>query len=259
MLDSNSTNCADLFKKSLLSMARRLPTCLAKLLLNGGAALTVLISPAMAQAAPSRVAVDLERFKGDVETYRRNGGDKPLPAGSTMFVGSSTFTLWTDLEKDMSFCRAVNRGFGGSTIPEIIHFCDSYITPARPARIVFYAGTNDLGELMHSGADVAADFERFVRHIEQKLPGTEIYFVSLSVAPCRLHLEKEYREGNRLIADFCSRTAHLHYVDVTGVMRDSAGALRRDLFQADQLHMTRAGYDLWIPILTAALKAPLKP
>jgi len=216
------------------------------------------ISPAVAQSRDATFApcktVDLNRFEGAISRFEKLTAEKPLPPAATLFVGSSTFTKWTSLEADFAPFHAVNRGFGGATIPEINHFADRYVIAVRPARIVFYAGTNDIGELNHTGAMVAVDFEKFVKEVETKLPGTEIYFVSMSVAPSRLSFEKEFLTGNKLIADFCKHTPHLHYVDVTAVMRDAQGQLRGELFGFDRLHMNRAGYELWIPVLKKALQ-----
>lgn len=207
----------------------------------------------LADAVPAGLAFRIDRFREAIAGFEQSDREHPVPPGSTLFVGSSTFTRWTTLEHDMAAFKAVNRGFGGSTIGEIMHYCPRFSLPAKPARIVFYGGTNDIGELHHSGAQVASDFERFVGQLHEELPDCEIYFVSLSVAPCRLAQEKDFLEGNRLIADFCKEHSYLHYIDVTGVMRDQDGRLRCELFGPDSLHMTRAGYELWMPILKKAL------
>ena len=198
--------------------------------------------------------IDINRYEAAIEQFEKRDAERPPSPDATLFVGSSTFTKWASLEADLAAVHAVNRGFGGATIGEINHFAPRYVTAFRPKRVVFYAGTNDIGELHHSGAMVAHDFEQFADFVEGKLPGTEIYFVSMSVAPSRLSFEKDFVEGNRLIADFCKHTAHMHYIDVTPVMRDSSGRLRGELFGFDRLHMNRAGYELWIPVLKEALK-----
>lgn len=195
-----------------------------------------------------------ERFENDIKHFEDEDKKNPPAPGGTVFVGSSTFTKWTELSKDLSEFKPINRGFGGSTIPEINHYVRRIVTNYKPSKIVFYAGTNDIAELNHKGKDVAADFEAFVNAVRKDLPDTGIYFISMSVAPCRLQLLKEYDQGNDLVKAYIKSAPHLHYIDVVPAMRNSAGKLRTELFGFDNLHMNRNGYLSWIPIIRTALK-----
>lgn len=212
------------------------------------AALVLLSSFAFA-GAPVQ-ARDL--WEISVRQFERKDKESPPPAGSTLFVGSSTFTRWTTLESEFQDCHAVNRGFGGSTIPDINHYIDRIVINYKPSRIVFYAGTNDIAA-GHSAQQVLDDFRAFAEKVHTSLPDTQIYFISLSVAPCRLRLSPVFDAGNNLVKAYVAKNSYLHYIDVTPVMHDKSGALRADLFGPDNLHMTRAGYDAWVPILRKAL------
>lgn len=125
-----------------------------------------VISSAVAQPkevptiAPCKT-IDINRYEAAIEQFERRDAEKAPSPDDTLFVGSSTFTKWTSLEADLAEFHAVNRGFGGATIGEINHFAPRYVITARPKRIVFYAGTNDIGELHHNGTMVAHDFEQF--------------------------------------------------------------------------------------------------
>jgi lysophospholipase L1-like esterase len=57
------------------------------------------------------------------------------------------------------------------------------------------------------------------------------------------------RRVNRLVADYCRAEPNLKYVDVFTPMLDRTGRPRPELFQADQLHMNRSGYEIWIRAL----------
>lgn len=203
----------------------------------------------------TKVSIDIKRFEDAIRHYEAQDKKEAPPHGATLFVGSSTFANWHSLERDLSDLRPLNRGFGGSTINEITHYADRIVVKYRPARIVFYAGTNDIGELGHSGAEVHHDFVNFVDTVRRSLPHTPIYFVSLSVAPVRLVNASEYRSGNVLIADYCRTKPNLHFIDVTRAMREEDGRLNENLFGPDRLHMNEKGYAVWIPILRRALKS----
>ena len=206
-----------------------------------------------AAAAVSDIDVDVERFAESIRAFEKHDQKHPPAQEATVFVGSSTFAHWTTLDQEFKDLGAINRGFGGSTITEVNHYSDRIVLKYKPKRIVFYAGTNDIGELGHSGERVAQDFEKFVGIVHARLPRTDVYFISLSVAPVRMQSASEYRDGNVRIRAFCNSTPRVHFIDITPVMRDKDGRLKEELFGPDRLHMNEKGYALWIPVIRKAL------
>ncbi len=194
----------------------------------------------------------VNQFEFAIKAFERKDSASPPPQHGTVFIGSSTFTKWTDLENEFREFKAINRGFGGSTIPEINNYVDRIVTKYNPYRIVFYAGTNDIAE-GHTGKTVSEDFKTFVDKVRAALPDAEIYFISMSVAPSREQWIDQYETGNKLVKSYTEHTPHLHYIDVTPVMHDQKGALRRDYFLLDRLHMKPSGYQAWTPIIRQAL------
>lgn len=199
-------------------------------------------------------AASLDRFENAVLTYEQRDRLDPVAPGGTVFIGSSTFTKWRSLEQQFREFSAINRGFGGSTIAEIDHYCQRLVCKYKPAKIVFYAGTNDIAQGC-SGKQVYEEFVKFERDVRAKLPEVEIYFISMSVAPSRLRWIKEYESGNALLREHIKTANHLHYIDVTPVMHDGQGRLKEEYFSFDRLHMTEQGYAAWTPIIVAALRA----
>lgn len=207
-----------------------------------------------ASAAPAKT-VQLDRFELAIKGYELKDRGHPPAPGSTVFVGSSTFTKWGEgLEREFKAFHAINRGFGGSTIPEVTHYADRIVIKYKPDVIVFYAGTNDIAD-GHSAEQVADDFKAFYKKVHAALPNAEIYFISISVAPSRLQWQSTYDEANKLIQEYINQNpAFLHFIDVRPVMLDSQGHLREDVFGLDRLHMKEAGYQLWVPVIRNALE-----
>ncbi len=201
----------------------------------------------------------VDRFENEIRAYEQKDKRKQPPVGHTVFIGSSTFTRWQSLEKDLSELQPINRGFGGSTIPEINHYETRLIAPLNPFRIVFYAGTNDIAE-GHSGEQVCDDFKQFVKAAHHDAPNAEIYFISMSVAPSRLTMQEQFDHGNALISEYVKTDPKLHFIDVRPVMRDEKNQLKAAYFGPDQLHMTPEGYKAWIGVIRNALsKNPKTP
>ncbi|MBS2000437.1 MAG: hypothetical protein JST44_02965 [Cyanobacteria bacterium SZAS LIN-5] len=194
----------------------------------------------------------LDRFESEIIAYENKDKKNPPPQGQTVFIGSSTFTRWETLNKDLRKLHPVNRGFGGSTIAEINHYEKRLMANLHPSRIVFYAGTNDIAE-GHTAQQVCDDFKAFVRKAQEDAPGADIYFISMSVAPSRISMQDVFDRGNQLIAEFIKIDPKLHFIDVRSAMRDKNNQLRASYFGPDHLHMTHAGYEAWIPIIERAL------
>jgi hypothetical protein len=63
---------------------------------------------------------------------------------SVLFVGSSSFRKWQDVQSYFPGYRIINRGFGGSSLTDVIHFAPDIIYPYKPSQIVIYCCENDL-------------------------------------------------------------------------------------------------------------------
>lgn len=194
-------------------------------------------------------------FEFRIKQFEREDSINLPPKGATVFVGSSTFTKWIDLEKTFSEFKAINRGFGGSTLPDINYYASRIVTKYKPSKVVLYAGSNDIAMLHHSGEQVYEDFKEFVKHVHSQLPTCQIYWVSNCVAPSRLKWKADYEEGNSLIKSYIQSSSNLHYINVWPQMWNKDGQIKRDLYGPDNLHMNADGYALWTPIIKSALKS----
>ena len=70
--------------------------------------------------------------------------EEPLTSG-VIFVGSSSVRLWSSLAEDFPEYATYNRGFGGSTFPDLLYFHDDLIAKHQPDAVVIYEGDNDVG------------------------------------------------------------------------------------------------------------------
>jgi lysophospholipase L1-like esterase len=118
---------------------------------------------------------------------------------------------------------------------------------------VLYAGDNDLAA-GRSAEQVADDFRTFVRVVRQARPATRIAYVSIKPSPSRWALAEQARRANALIASEIARDSLAAFVDVFTPMLGTNGRPRPELFVADSLHMTPAGYVLWRERLSSTVR-----
>ena len=233
-------------------------------MLNRLGAVTIALLVAVAapgalaqQPAPVQPAGP-ERLSSEIEAFAAQDRAAPPKACDLVFTGSSSVRFWRTLSEDMAPIPVLNRGFGGSQISDVNFYFDRVVGPYHPRAIFFYAGENDL----HAGKapdEVAADFERFMALKTARLGATPVYFISLKPSKARLDQKAAQDAVNAKIRAMAQARADLDYVDVVPTMLEADGS-PKDIFIADGLHMTPAGYALWTavvrPVAETAAKLP---
>lgn len=164
-----------------------------------------------------------------------------------VFYGSSSFRLWDTLAEDVS-PSVLNLGFGGSTLEACDFFFDRLVPPVQPRSILLYAGDNDLGDGRSVDA-VFASYQSVCHKVTRTLGFIPLGFLSVKPSPARFGIIDRIRHLNALVkADIETRPAG-YYVDAFSSMLDASGRPDQTLFEADCLHMNRAGYRLWSELL----------
>lgn len=134
----------------------------------------------------------------------------------------------------------LNRGFGGSTLADVVYYEDRILLSYHPRLVVLYAGDNDI-EMGRSPERVARDYRAFDAKLRSGSPRARLVFVSIKPSPARWAVIDRARETNRLIRAEVPRDSLASSVDVFTPMLDPTGQPRPELFLPDSLHMNRAG------------------
>lgn len=230
-------------------MRRHLPTAfvLALVACSHAPAQAPATSPSrstVATAAAPAASAELDRFAGEIDAFDAADRANPPAPGGIVFVGSSTIRMWTSLAADFAGLPVLNRGFGGSTFPEALHYLQRTVVRYHPRTVVVYEGDNDIAS-GRTPLQVADDYRTFVRAVRDSLPDARIVFLAIKPSPSRWKLESQRQEANRLVRAIVAKDANQTFVDVGTPMLDPSGRPRPALFRADSLHMTPAGYAIW--------------
>jgi lysophospholipase L1-like esterase len=194
-----------------------------------------------AQAAPA--THDFARWEKEIAAFEDSDKSSPPPKNGIVFTGSSTIRMWRTLGQDFPGQKVINRGFGGSEIVDATHFADRIIIPYQPRMVFLRAGGNDI----HAGkvpAQILADFQAFVATVHEKLPKTQIIYISNSPAPSRWPENDKYREANRLIREAALSMPFVSYVETFDMVLGPGGSPRPELYINDMLHFNAEGYKL---------------
>jgi lysophospholipase L1-like esterase len=190
----------------------------------------------------------MEWYEAEVRALEQACRMRPLPPDPAVFYGSSSITLWRTLARDLGSTRAVNLGFGGSTLEACVWFFDRLVPPTRPASLVVYAGDNDLAD-GQTPRQVRSRFEMLAAKVERKLRQIPLGFISIKPSPARFGLLDRIQDANEMIRQTLAGRPRSFYIDVFGPMLGPDGHPRADLFLDDALHLSPAGYQLWATIL----------
>ena len=186
-------------------------------------------------------AAQSDRWEKDIAAFEAADLASPPPKGEILFVGSSTIRFW-DLKAAFPDLKTINRGFGGSEMQDSTRYVDRIVVPYSPRIVVVYAGDNDI--MGTPSENIVIAFERFVRAVHAKLPETKILYIGIKPSLLRWNSVDRMRQANTMIRQFCERDDRLGFVDTDNAMLGWDEKPRKELYVADGLHLTPAGYQI---------------
>jgi len=185
-------------------------------------------------------------FWDDIQSFKKQDSISAPPENAILFIGSSSFTMWKDVQKDFPGYTIINRGFGGSTLLDQLRYVKEIVFPYKPKQVIIYCGENDIASSdTVNGNMVAGRFYKLFNLVRNKFPKAQITYVSMKPSPSRELLLSKMIRGNELIRKYLSSKKKTAYIDVYKEMIDDEGKPRTDIFLEDNLHMNKDGYAIW--------------
>src|SRR5580704_582575 len=173
--------------------------------------------PSFAQQPPTAPSTALSAapvkqpppFWNEIAEFKHQDSVQRPPSGAILLVGSSYFRKWTNVGSYFPGYTIINRGFGGSTLPDVIRYAGDIIFPYHPKQIVIYCGDNDLASSDSVTATMV--FNRFVRLynvIRNRMKEVDIVYISIKPSPSRTRLMPKMEEANDMIRNFMAKYSH---------------------------------------------------
>ncbi len=198
-------------------------------------------------------------FYDEIQHFKSMDSVHFPPKHAILFVGSSSFRKWADVQSYFPKSTIINRGFGGSTLSDVIYYANDIILPYHPREIVIYCGENDLAYSDTITPQVVfGRFKTLFSIIRTHMPDIPVVFLSIKPSPSRERLLPEMVEANKLISAYIKKQPHTSFVDIYHKMLDKNGKPMADIFLDDNLHMNAKGYHIWQKALAPYLQPDKK-
>ncbi|HEX7819747.1 MAG TPA: GDSL-type esterase/lipase family protein [Sphingobium sp.] len=189
-------------------------------------------------------------YSTEIEDFARADSVRPAAPNGALFLGSSSIRLW-DIAGSFPGIGAINRGFGGATTPDVLHYYDRIRPRAAPRAIIVYVGENDLSAGA-TPAKVSRDILSLLRRLRADYPKARLAWMSLKPSPIRWTLYSKMTLVNERVGAR-ARAEGFDYLEVGTVLLAKDGLPDASLFRPDGLHMNPRGYLLWTGLINGWL------
>src|SRR4051812_17257039 len=83
-------------------------------------------------------------FWNEIQTFQKKDSVAMPAKNGIVFTGSSSIRMWKDLETLYKDYQVINRGFGGSVLPQVNDYVNELVIKYKPRQVVIYCGDNDI-------------------------------------------------------------------------------------------------------------------
>lgn len=185
-------------------------------------------------------------FWSEIQSFKKEDSAGFPGKHKILFTGSSSFRLWSDVQSYFPNHPIINRGFGGSTLLDMIRYQEDLILPYEAKQIVIYCGENDLASSDTVTAEMVVErFRTLFNWIRRQQPHVPIVYIAIKPSPSRERLMPKMLVANLGIRQFLKKKKKTVFVDVYHAMLTPEGKPLTDIFREDRLHMNAKGYAIW--------------
>jgi lysophospholipase L1-like esterase len=193
-------------------------------------------------------------FWSDIQQFRKQDSVQPPPTNAILFVGSSSFTRWTDVQSYFPGYTIINRGFGGSTLVDVLRYEEDVIFKYNPKQILIYCGENDFASSdTITTTTVFNRFKTLFSEMRAVYPNVSIAYISMKPSPSRWNLKDKFTTANQLIENYLNKQKNAQFINVWNPMLGPDGKPKQELFVEDNLHMNAKGYAIWQKLIKPVL------
>jgi lysophospholipase L1-like esterase len=179
-----------------------------------------------------------------IAQFQQTDSVSALQPDQILMLGSSSFTIWQDVEDYFPGKKFINRGFGGSKMSDVLYFKEKLVLPYHPKQIIIYEGENDVASGEKPDV-VLAEFNQLINWVRTKCPGVKFTVISLKPSPRRWAIREEMIAFNQKLKKFAGENDDIDFVDIWNPLLEGKQKPTDINYRPDSLHLSPNGYKIW--------------
>ena len=214
-----------------------------------------LLSPSVFAQKPTTD----NKYEKEIVALEQLDKTEQYPDNSILFIGSSSIRLWSTLKEDLAPYPCIQRGFGGSKTPDVVHYMKRIVYPHQFRAVVLFVAnditgsTNDL-----TPKETRNNYREMVKTIRAKYKKQPIFIVEITPSQSRWKYWSRIQQTNALLKSACKKRKNLFFIETAQKYLNEKGEPKNELFKEDHLHQNREGYKIWGAIIKSKLDEVLK-
>lgn len=199
----------------------------------------------------------------NLQRFQKENRETPPPAKDekrVVFMGNSITEGWIRTCPEFFSKSYINRGIGGQTTPQMLLRFRQDVIELQPKVVVILAGTNDIAG--NTGPSTLEMIENNLASMADLAKANGINVILCSVLPAynypwRKAIEPAEKivELNQWIEQYAHKNK-ITYVDYYSSLVDSRKGMKAK-YTVDGVHPNKAGYEIMMPLIEAAIKETL--
>ena len=123
---------------------------------------------------------------------------------------------------DIGLNNLINLGFGGATVPACRIYLKRLVLKYYPKHLIIYAGDNDIGSGVKP-ENALNEFSIFMAEIDELLPKTICYFISIKPSPFRIPYLQNISVFNEKVKHMIAAKSNWKFIDLFNPKLDNLG------------------------------------
>jgi len=194
----------------------------------------------------------MKTHQGLVSQAKKQSDAQVAFFGDSLTAGWHSAKAWETLNGGW---KALNFGIGGDGTSQVLYrIQNGELAPLNPKVVVLCIGTNNLYGDANGGSDeeIAKGIDAIVQAIQAMKPEAKILLCGIMPRQNEYFTSRILKINAKLakLAD----SKNVAFVECSDKFQESPGKMKADLFNKDLVHLTPAGYDLWVQQLRPELE-----
>jgi len=199
------------------------------------------------------------KWAGEIAAFDKLNQTEKYSDQSILFVGSSSIRLWSTIKEEMAPYPVIQRGFGGSNSPAVLHYIEQIAYPHQFQAVVIFIANDITGSPNDlTPKQSTENFRQIVKIIRAKYKKQPVFIVAVTPSQSRWKKWPVIQENNENLKALCKKGKNLYFIETAQSFLNDKGEPRNELFRDDYLHLNHDGYLVWGKLIKAELDKILK-